>query len=204
MCLIQTHKQMQCAHVVYIIYALCKHKFSENILSTHLHVAVVLFCLFVFQNKLSRKSVLYSLMCYLFFSRAYKNNKNETGETLRLDVELAEPLDVELPPTSHANLRGTAGFEIILCPTSTQITRDVVSKHWTPCPSDYGIIRHYPVISSEVVWWPWAIKLELSLKETESKLKIREVSQWQTLGCGNSCERQHCKDTQLWCCFCIM
>lgn len=69
-------------------------------------------------------------MCYLFFSRAYKNiNKNETGETLRLDVELAEPLDVELPSTSHANLRDTAGFEIILCPTSTQITRDVVSKH---------------------------------------------------------------------------
>lgn len=48
---------------------------------------------------------------------------------LRLDVELAEPLDVELPPTSHATLRDTQGFEIILCPTSTQTARDVVSKH---------------------------------------------------------------------------
>lgn len=54
MCLIQTHKQMQCAHVVYIIYALCKHKFSENILSTHLHVAVVLFCLFFRINYLEK------------------------------------------------------------------------------------------------------------------------------------------------------
>lgn len=74
---------------------------------------------------------------------------------LILDVELPEPLDVELPPTSHATLRETQGFEINLCPTSTQKTRDAVSKQWTPCPSDYRVIRHCHVFSSDVGWWPW-------------------------------------------------
>ena len=131
-------------HVRYIISTLCTHTHFLKIFYELVQV--------FFKYKQFRNSGLYSVIHYLFSSRDYVSvNRSEIGAMLRLEVEL---------PVQHKRGSGIQHNPLPLKHTNTQITRDAVSKHSPSCPSDYRVIRHCRVFSSEADCWPQANSTE--------------------------------------------